>query len=197
MMAGHTVSSLRTKELLASALRRQMEKKPLSRITVSDIMAETGLNRKTFYYHFEGIFALVRWMFEQETVKIIQNYDLLMDFPEVVQFIVKYVQSNRHILNCAYDATGRDGLRRFLYDDIRPIISRAIDSYAEKLGILVDEGYKTFLNELYTEALAGLLISLLRDQLDWQTDKTHPYLLYFEDYVKSTLPAAIKAGAGQ
>ena len=88
-MAGHTVSSLRTKELLASALRRQMEKKPLSRITVSDIMAETGLNRKTFYYHFEDIFALVRWMFEQETVKIIQNYDLLMDFPEVVQFIVK------------------------------------------------------------------------------------------------------------
>ena len=68
MMAGHTVSSLRTKELLASALRRQMEKKPLSRITVSDIMAETGLNRKTFYYHFEDIFALVRWMLEQETV---------------------------------------------------------------------------------------------------------------------------------
>ena len=58
MMAGHTVSSLRTKELLASALRRQMEKKPLSRITVSDIMAETGLNRKTFYYHFKDIYDL-------------------------------------------------------------------------------------------------------------------------------------------
>lgn len=28
-----------------------MEKKPLSKITVSEIIADCGVNRKTFYYH--------------------------------------------------------------------------------------------------------------------------------------------------
>ena len=80
-MAKDTAASRRTKELLASALRQEIEKKPLSRITVSDIVKETGVNRKTFYYHFEDIFALLRWMLEQETLEVVKNYDLLMDLP--------------------------------------------------------------------------------------------------------------------
>ena len=187
-MAKDTAASRRTKELLASALRQEIEKKPLSRITVSDIVKETGVNRKTFYYHFEDIFALLRWMLEQETLEVVKNYDLLMDLPEVAQFIVDYVRSNRHMLNCAYDAMGRDGLRRFFYDDTYPLIGRVIDSGAEALGIRVDPEYKAFLNELYTEGLAGLLISLLRDQRDFEEEKI---LGFFERYVRHTLPAAL------
>ena len=37
-----------------------MEKKPLSNITVSEIIADCGVNRKTFYYHFEDIYALLK-----------------------------------------------------------------------------------------------------------------------------------------
>ena len=36
-----------------------MEKKPLSKITVSEIIADCGVNRKTFYYHFEDIYAQI------------------------------------------------------------------------------------------------------------------------------------------
>ena len=187
-MAKDTAASRRTKELLASALRQEIEKKPLSRITVSDIVKETGVNRKTFYYHFEDIFALLRWMLEQETLEVVKNYDLLMDFPEVAQFIVDYVRSNRHMLNCAYDAMGRDGLRRFFYDDTYPLIGRAIDEYADSLCIRVDPEYKAFLNELYTEGLAGILISLLRDSRDFEEEKI---LGFFERYVRQTLPAAL------
>ena len=187
-MPKETAASQRTKELLAATLRREMEKKPLSRITVSDIVRETGINRKTFYYHFEDIFALLRWTLEQETVKIVQDYDLLMDFPEVVQLIVDYVRGNRHMLNCAYDAMGRDGLRRFFHDDIYPIIGRAIDSYAANMGVTVAADYRHFLGELYTEALAGLLISLLRDDHDFTDGKA---LKYFEEYVYKTLPVVL------
>ena len=187
-MAKDTAASRRTKELLASALRQEIEKKPLSRITVSDIVKETGVNRKTFYYHFEDIFALLRWMLEQETLEVVKNYDLLMDLPEVAHFIVDYVRSHRHMLNCAYDAMGRDGLRRFFYDDTYPLIGRAIDEYADSLGIRVDPEYKAFLNELYTEGLAGILISLLRDSRDFEEEKI---LGFFERYVRQTLPAAL------
>ena len=42
------------------SLQRFMEKKPLSKITVSEIIADCGVNRKTFYYHFEDIYALLK-----------------------------------------------------------------------------------------------------------------------------------------
>ena len=187
-MAKDTAVSQRTKELLAGSLRRQMENKPLSRIKVSDIVRDTGVNRKTFYYHFEDIYALLRWMLEQETMQVIKNYDLLMDFPEVTQFIVQYVKNNRHILNCAYDAMGREGLRRFFYDDTVHIIGRAIDSTCDAMGIQAEPEYRRFLNELYTEALSGLLTSLIRDPHSLPEEKL---LRYFEEYVRRTIPAAL------
>ena len=48
------------KKTLAVSLKRFMEKKPLSKITVSEIIADCGVNRKTFYYHFEDIYALLK-----------------------------------------------------------------------------------------------------------------------------------------
>ncbi|MGN1367950.1 MAG: TetR family transcriptional regulator, partial [Aristaeellaceae bacterium] len=48
----HEITSLNTKRTLAESLKRLMQKKPLSKITVSEIIADCGVNRKTFYYHF-------------------------------------------------------------------------------------------------------------------------------------------------
>ena len=48
------------KKTLAVSLKRFMEKKPLSKITVSEIIADCGVNRKTVYYHFEDIYALLK-----------------------------------------------------------------------------------------------------------------------------------------
>ena len=45
-----------------------MNKKPLSRITINEIVQDCGLNRNSFYYHFEDIYALFKWMLEQEAI---------------------------------------------------------------------------------------------------------------------------------
>lgn len=45
--------SLKTKQSLAAALKHAMEKKKLSKITVSELITACNVNRKTFYYHFE------------------------------------------------------------------------------------------------------------------------------------------------
>ncbi|WP_295208123.1 TetR family transcriptional regulator [Ruminococcus sp.] len=39
--------------------------KPLSKITVSEIVADCNINRKTFYYHFEDVQSLLKWTLEQ------------------------------------------------------------------------------------------------------------------------------------
>ena len=41
------------------SMLRLLEERPLNRITVKDIVEDCGINRNTFYYHFEDIPALI------------------------------------------------------------------------------------------------------------------------------------------
>ena len=40
--------------------------KPLSKITISDITEDCGINRMTFYYHFKDIYDLVEWSCQED-----------------------------------------------------------------------------------------------------------------------------------
>lgn len=109
----HSITSLNTKKIIAGSLKKIMCEKPLSKITVSEIIQDCGINRKTFYYHFEDIYALLKWMFEEEAIELVKNFDFLVDYEESLGFILDYVEKNQHIINCAYDSIGREEMKRF------------------------------------------------------------------------------------
>lgn len=50
-----------------------MRRKPFSKITVSELIKTCNVNRKTFYYHFEDIYDLLKWMLEQEAVAVVRR----------------------------------------------------------------------------------------------------------------------------
>ena len=104
----HEITSLNTKRTLAESLKNVMKRKSFSKITVSEIIADCGLNRKTFYYHFEDIFALLKWMFESEAIEVVKQFNLLVEYEEALAFIMDYIEKNDYILSCAYDAIGRE-----------------------------------------------------------------------------------------
>ena len=123
----YEIVSLNTKKMLSNALKDAMKSKPLSKITVSEIVGACGVNRKTFYYHFQDIYDLPKWTLEQEAIEVVRSFDLLVDAEDAISFVIDYVEANQHILNCAYDSMGRDEMRRFFYADCIEIISGVID----------------------------------------------------------------------
>ena len=56
--------------MLAASLKKFMAQKPLNKITIREIVEDCGVNRQTLYYHFEDIYALGKWMFDQEAVEL-------------------------------------------------------------------------------------------------------------------------------
>ena len=42
-----------TKEIIAKTFTELLDEKPMSKITVKDIVERCGVNRNTFYYHFK------------------------------------------------------------------------------------------------------------------------------------------------
>ncbi len=55
--------STTTKESLAAALKQMMNVKPIGKITVKDLVEICGVNRQTFYYHFDDVYDLLEWVF--------------------------------------------------------------------------------------------------------------------------------------
>ena len=50
--------SVSTKAAFADALKKMMSVKPMEKITVKDLVEICGVNRQTFYYHFDDIYDL-------------------------------------------------------------------------------------------------------------------------------------------
>lgn len=61
-------ASDQTKHALAQALKTLMTQKPFDRITIQDITELCGIRRQHFYYHFQDIYDLLRWMFQEDAV---------------------------------------------------------------------------------------------------------------------------------
>ena len=51
----YEITSLNTKKLFAEALKKIILQKSFSKVTVSELIRECGVNRKTFYYHFSAV----------------------------------------------------------------------------------------------------------------------------------------------
>lgn len=161
----HEVTSLNTKKLLAASLRKQMEKKPFSKITVSEIVKDCGVNRKTFYYHFEDIYALLKWMLEQDAVQVLHGFSLLQDYRDAILFVLDYVEKNQTIINCIYNSVGLDDLRRFFYDDFFDVMDKLIREVEQDAGLTLPKDFRKFLCQFYTSSLAGLLLDVIQGKV--------------------------------
>ena len=173
----YKITSLNTKKTLAESLKKIMKKKNFSKITVSEIIADCGLNRKTFYYHFEDIYALLKWMLESEAVEVVKQFNLIVDYEEAIAFVMDYVEDNDYIINCAYDSIGRDEMKRFFLADFNDLVYSIIDSAEKDLGKTLNGEYKEFLCSFYTEALAGTLINWIKNRRERNRQQVIDYLV--------------------
>ena len=71
-----------TKKAIIEAFIELLGERPLDKITVKDIVTRCGVNRNTFYYYYQDIYALVADIFELETQRILgdnMEYDCWQD----------------------------------------------------------------------------------------------------------------------
>ena len=163
-MLKHEITTYNTKLLLANSLKNAMKTKPFSKITVSEIIADCGVNRKTFYYHFEDIYALLKWMFDEEAIKVVKHFDLLQHYSDAIHFVLDYIDQNDYLISCAYDSIGRDQMKRFFYDDFVSVVTDVIYDAEKNSNIEATPDFKNYVAKFYTEALAGMLIDYIGDK---------------------------------
>ena len=185
----HEIASLNTKRALSQALKKRMETKPFSKITIQEIILDCGINRNTFYYHFQDMRDLLRWTLRNEAIDIVKKYDLAADYEAVILFVIDYLEQNQHILNCVYDSVGCDELKSYLVDDFTEIIESVVSLEEAVVGARLPEDYRKLLISFYREGISGLIIDYLHGGIDLTKENA---VRYIADIFRLTLPQIIR-----
>ena len=153
-----------TKKAIIEAFIELLGERPLDKITVKDIVTRCGVNRNTFYYYYQDIYALVADIFELETQRILgdnMEYDSWQDaFFRATDFALKNKQGIYHI----YKSMSREQLENYLNRVTYDSMLRFVKSQAQDISA-PEEDVRT-IALFYTHALVGMVLQWLNDGME-------------------------------
>lgn len=175
-------ASDQTKHALAVALKELMAQKPIDKITIHDLTERCGIRRQNFYYHFEDVYALLRWLFQEEAVALLQQHEGTLLWQEGLLQLFHYIEENRAVCLCALNSVGRDHLKRFFEADIHAIIHRTVERVANECGAL-EAGVTEEDVALMTHPQVVSSAAIIESWLIGEIDRTPEELVAFEDQI--------------
>jgi probable dihydroxyacetone kinase regulator len=148
--------SLITKKAIASGMKELTRKKSFDKITVSDITQACGLNRQTFYYHFQDKFELVDWIYYNETISIIYNLNYDNWDSRILEMLTKIKAEDYFYMNTLKASVGNE-FREYLFRVTVEFFCDLIGRVAENTNMGEEE--IRFIAEFYAFGIVGVIIS--------------------------------------
>lgn len=74
-----------TKQAIETAFLQLLNEKPLNKISVRDIVEKCGINRNSFYYHFQDIPSLIAEIITASTDRLIEEYPTISTLDRVLR----------------------------------------------------------------------------------------------------------------
>ena len=152
-----------TKRALEQSLKNLLLKKPLTKITISDIAEDCGINRMTFYYHFKDIYDLVEWSCLEDAKKALEGKKTHDTWQEGFLQIFQAVQDNKPFIMNVYRCVDRAQVERYLKPFVDNLLMNVIEE--ESADIAVRDEDKNFIAQIYTYIFVGLMLDWIADDM--------------------------------
>ena len=152
-----------TKRALEQSLKNLLLQKPLSKITISDIADDCGINRMTFYYHFKDIYDLIEWSCEEDARKALEGKKTYDTWQQGLLQIFEAVQENRAFILNVYRSISREQVENYLYKLTYQLLIGVVHEQAE--GMSVREEDQDFIATVYKYAFVGLMLDWIKNDM--------------------------------
>lgn len=144
-----------TKKALASAFKKMMEIKPIDKITVKDLVELCGVNRQTFYYHFDDVYDLLEWVFEEDANANLPKEVVYERWETDVIKWFDYLKNNSAFALNVYNSNSRRYMLRYIKGRLKECINSFADIVVE--GRNIDKQDFDFVVEFYSECAIGVI----------------------------------------
>ncbi len=167
----HYSASDYTKRAMAASLKSLMQQKPLEKVSIREIMEGCGMKRQNFYYHFEDVYALLKWMFHEEIVLPLRQHEGVLFWQDGLLQLFRYLQENKAVCQCALRSLGRPFMKDLFMDEVNIMVCRVADQLAARLEWEGKERELEMITRFYVIALAGVIESWVLDELNYTPEE--------------------------
>lgn len=147
-----------TRQIILHTLTELMNEKPLSKITVKDIVERCGVNRNTFYYHFRDIPDAVEAMVREELNDILKDQKVPESVSDCMEILVNAVQKNKKAMIHLYRSIQRDVFADYLDHAaervVEELINRAVGDFE------MDQEDMHLISRYYKCVFVGVILDL-------------------------------------
>lgn len=144
-----------TKRALADALKQMMDVKPIAKITVKDLVEICNVNRQTFYYHFDDVYDLLEWVFEEDANRVLPKEVVYEHWQQDVMIFFRYLYENSSFALNVYNSDSRLYMLKYLKGRLEGCIRSFADIVSE--GMNIDKQDYDFVIEFYSNGIIGLI----------------------------------------
>ena len=131
-------------------------KKQIDKITVRDIVDDCGVNRNTFYYYFQDIYAVLEELCENTLARLPEQGALHEVLGTFYRLILAFCEKYPHAAKSLALSLGFEGVERYF----APGIDEAIRSACERSGSFLSNDTEL---RMIRHATMGLCLDALRD----------------------------------
>ena len=152
-----------TKRALEESLKKLLLKKPLDKITISDLTEDCGISRMTFYYHFKDIYDLVEWVCVEDAARALEDKKTYNTWQQGFLQIFQAVEEDRPFIMNVYHSVSREQVELYLYKLTYDLLIGVVEEKSQ--GIPVRDEDKKFIADFYKFAFVGLMLDWIRGDM--------------------------------
>ncbi len=152
-----------TKRAIGASLKNLLREKKLNKITVQDIADDCGINRQTFYYHFQDINDLVEWICIEDTEKVLKENRTYDTWQEGFLSVFELAKKDKVFIDNIYRSVSLEVLEQYLYRLVYPLLKNVVDEKSKDFHVREDD--KKYIADFYKYAFVGVLLDWIRDDM--------------------------------
>lgn len=157
-----------TKRAIVASFIELLNERPFDKITVVDIANRCGINRNTFYYYYDDLYALVDDILASETQKILDMHISCESWAEAFLLVTEFDRKNKRAVYHLYQSPNWQNVEKHLYDIMLSGMTAAMEKEAAGTG--ASDGDIRALSVFYSSALLGVMTHWLRDGMRYDAD---------------------------
>ena len=138
--------SLITKRALAKTLKELCQYRNFEKISINDLTNKCGLNRQTFYYHFQDKYDLLQWLYYDELFADIENIITFDNWDQCLLTVLEKIYQEKDFYISTINTN-----EQYFYHDLYNLAQKCFYDAITKLDVnkTVSPQEKNFFSEFY------------------------------------------------
>lgn len=157
------MNGLMTKKVIAATFKELLKEKTINKITIGDIAERCGINRQTFYYHFQDIIDLVEWICLEDADNALKNKNTYATWQEGFIAIFELIREDKIFINNIYKSVSLETLMNYLYKLVYPIIYDVVDERSKQY--VTTEENKKFITNFYEYSFVAVVLDWVKNDM--------------------------------